>query len=522
VRRRAAETIVKARRLGMNGLEVAIGDLARLANNDKEHPMVRFSALRALVALDAKSKAETVLRVAVVLGSDAESDSFQALARWQHEPAQQLWRQRLNDPTTATQALLISINGLAISQDKSQSAQLSKLVVDRYTAFPLRLAAARALAELQPDSLEPLVSELISGNNASQRRQRILASVLLRHHSGEAAEELLEKFALDAEPAVADAALTRLIEIAPARIAKHQSELLASRDANVRRFTVQALALFPNDEHTIALARTTNDPNPGIRLLARNTLLNYATEHNLRDAVLREADKLLGEDDWRGIEQACRLVGSLDHKPAAPQLIKILPNKRTEAHATAAWALRHLAIPETLPDIFAFTKVTADRALATFRSNPNRDFDPLFTQVFQFFAAMDYKPADSLLRRFIPKLALSPDSRCAAIYALGYLNKDNPPEDLVDALIERLSDVGVSLPEQEPVRQACAVALGRMHATKALPALRHFYKIEGLGSMPGYGCGWAIEQMTGEPVDRPVPAIEFAQDWFLTPLSSKQ
>jgi HEAT repeat protein len=363
---------------------------------------------------------------------------------------------------------------------------------------------------------------LLSVSESPTRRRLTLAATLLRHHSGASAEDLLEKLALDAEPAVADLALMRLIEIAPVRITQHQTQLMASRDANVRRWTVQALALFPNEEHTIVLARTTNDPNPGIRLLARNTLLAYATQHNLRDAVLREADQLLVQDDWRGIEQACRLVGSLDHKPAAPQLVKILPNERIEAHATAAWALRRLAVPETLPDILEFTKVTADRALKQFRTIPSRDFDPLFTQIFQFFAAMKYQPAEPVLRRFVPKLSMSPDSRCAAIYALGYLHQNDPPADLATALVERLSDVGVSLPEQEPVRQACAVALGRMHATDALPTLRHFYEIESLATMAGYGCGWAIEQMTGEPVSTPEPTIEYVGDWFLTPLPSKR
>jgi hypothetical protein len=159
--------------------------------------------------------------------------------------------------------------------------------------------------------------------------------------------------------------------------------------------------------------------------------------------------------------------------------------------------------------------------MAEFRGGLTLDFDPLFTQIFQFFAAMDYKPADPVLRRFIPKLSMSPDSRCAAIYALGYLHRTNPPAELVTALVERLSDVGVSLPEQEPVRQACAVALGRMHATESLPTLRHFYEIESLATMAGYGCGWAIEQMTGEPVDKPLPTVDYVQDWFLLPLPTK-
>lgn len=104
------------------------------------------------------------------------------------------------------------------------------------------------------------------------------------------------------------------------------------------------------------------------------------------------------------------------------------------------------------------------------------------------------------------------------MWALGSLHAENPPADLAAALIGRLQDTASLPPEISLVRQHAAIALGRMKYEGALPALRDSYAMETSNSSVGYASGWAIEQMTGEPVAAPQPEMRGQSAWFLVPI----
>ena len=63
-----------------------------------------------------------------------------------------------------------------------------------------------------------------------------------------------------------------------------------------------------------------------------------------------------------------------------------------------------------------------------------------------------------------------------------------------------------------------AVTLGRMKAEAALPALRRFLKEESPNGPVGYSCGWAIHQITGEPIPQPDTHVRSRLGWFLEPI----
>ena len=56
----------------------------------------------------------------------------------------------------------------------------------------------------------------------------------------------------------------------------------------------------------------------------------------------------------RGLEQAALLLAKLDHKPAADRLVELLKDSRAEVAITAAWALRVLAEPKSLPKVLDY------------------------------------------------------------------------------------------------------------------------------------------------------------------------
>jgi hypothetical protein len=236
--------------------------------------------------------------------------------------------------------------------------------------------------------------------------------------------------------------------------------------------------------------------------------------------------RVLAGEDWRGLEQASIFLVQLDHKPAATRLVQLLTFQRPEVLVAAGWGLRRLAVPETLPaaarQFQVVYELTQDRRKgAVNESLPVADWDP---QLAQFIAAWDpqlsqlaqfigqsrYRSAESILRAQVPRRrkptdapVIGQESRAACIWALGLFHEGKVEPKLARELEERLNDAPKPMdPGDFPlVREMCAVALGRMKSRESLKSLRHYY-------VPSYAtierlspsCGWAIHEITGEPV----------------------
>ena len=48
--------------------------------------------------------------------------------------------------------------------------------------------------------------------------------------------------------------------------------------------------------------------------------LDIVLTDELRQVVIDHVTRILEGDEWRGLEQACLVLGSLDHEPAAGRL----------------------------------------------------------------------------------------------------------------------------------------------------------------------------------------------------------
>jgi hypothetical protein len=216
-------------------------------------------------------------------------------------------------------------------------------------------------------------------------------------------------------------------------------------------------------------------------------------------------------------------MAQLDHKPAAGRLVELLTFDRPEVFVTAAWGLRHLAVPETLPRVLAH--VEAALAGRFIPSGPDKSLhfesrDHQLSQLNQLLGKQKYATADAALRQFIPKMGkpVGPESRAAAIWALGLIHEGKTVSDLAAALEARLNDLSSIPPEDIRVAMMSAITLGRMKAKEALPSLRTHYRDRKPSPDPiNNASGWAIEQITGEIMPAPEPIKKAQREWFLVP-----
>ena len=72
--------------------------------------------------------------------------------------------------------------------------------------------------------------------------------------------------------------------------------------------------------------------------------------------------------------------------------------------------------------------------------------------------------------------------------------------------------------ESPGVWRMSAVTLGRMKAEAALPTLRKFWTGKLSNDPTSNACGWAIHQITGEPIPPGEAVRQVRIDWFLVPI----
>ena len=136
------------------------------------------------------------------------------------------------------------------------------------------------MAELQTSQLEHDASALLADATPKGATDRLIAALRLRRHGGDEATKLLVKLGGDDNPAAAAVALTRLVEIDIKLLLPLLPTLLASPDAAVRGFGVEALFRLPNDDRIRQLGDRLADPNPDVRSRARRALANWHLKAN--------------------------------------------------------------------------------------------------------------------------------------------------------------------------------------------------------------------------------------------------
>ncbi|MBL8848393.1 MAG: hypothetical protein JNG89_01860, partial [Planctomycetaceae bacterium] len=468
MQRMAAETIARAHRLGVPDLAAAVPPLERIVEDRASHPAARYSAAHALIVLDSQGSAEKLLGAAETYGSDLRQLVEPALADWNYQPARDLWSKRLNEPLTRRRDLVLAIRGLGRVGETAALPQLLAIVDDTTRRPDLRLEAAAAAGRIADSGLDAN-AERLAQDTRSPPVSPLCAVRLLARHASDSARQMLLGLAGRPESAVAAAAMTRLNEIDPALVVPLAEAALRNADPHVRRQGATALLALPTAERIAPLAELLADAHPEIRREVCGKLYVLAEQPELSEAVRNAAMTVLAADRWQGQEQAALLLGALGHKPAAGRMVELLELPRPEQNITAAWALRKLAVPETVPAI-----VDKARRQTQIRMQARTDdIDVQVAHLFEALGAMGATEAEPLLLEYVPKQhETGIRSRAAAIWAIGRLREGMPDTELADALDGRINDFDDKFPDHTIVKQLCVVTLVRMGAVDRAPMFR--------------------------------------------------
>ena len=517
MKRGAAAAIAEAQRRGLPGLDAAVAPLMEVLKDSQEDRIVRLTAARALVALDARRAAPLLLQCAGPADLEMAEVAEPALARWAYAPMRERWLERLEGAVGFSRLHVLAIRGLAALDAKDSTPRLLQLAEDRFAPVSVRLEAAGGLGKLQERGLADAARKLARDKSAQAVADRLVAARMLAGHRQPEAERLLVELAVDKQPSVRAIALETLLAIDPSLIFPILQDTLACGDANVRQWGAKAIVAKPSPETLASLGPILDDRHPGVRRYACESLLALAGDASLRETVLAEGRRMLHADGWRGQEQAALLLVALGDKTITDRLLALLDAPRPEAHVAAAWGLCQLAVPSTAEPIFGVLERKTESCLA---GEPLQErLDEQLALLAQAIGRMRYSPADAVLRKYIPKGSpLGETSRAAALWALGHLHAGQPDEALAVALSQRLLDLFAEEPESELVGRMAAVSLGRMKAAKTLPTLRSVYKNLTLDCGAGYACAWAIWQLTGEEIPPLAPRIVMENGWFLMPI----
>ena len=518
MQRMTAEAIVRAHAKGMKDLEEAIPRLAQILTATDSHPAARLAAAQALVALHAKEAAPQMAESASTFGADVRQLVEPALADWRYEPMHAVWLARLQSAKTPRRNLILALRSLTKAGSPSDVVELLKIVHDQFRTADVRIEAASAAGMLQTEGLEADANQLLNSPEGTGMVNRLCAMRLLVKHTSSKAQVLLEDEAVDTEPAVAVIALTRLLEISPKRVLPLVKRLLTNADPKIRKCGVDACVSSPTPERIVMLAGLLDDPHPAVRRAVCQSLYDLAKRAEFDGPVRQAATDILSGEKWRGLEQAALLLGALDHKPAAGRLVQLLDFARIEVGFAAAWGLKKLALPETLPAML--DKATRQTEIRLKPVRVPAGLDEQTAQLCEAFGQMKYAPAESLLAQYIPKNdAMGVHSRTAAIWSLGMLHEGIPDEALAQKLYARATDDSPSPPmELGPVREMSAITIGRMKAVSQAAALRQYIGSMIPASRLGMAIRWALIELTGEPISVPDAVPIKSTGWFLEPI----
>ena len=525
MQRMAAETIADARAFDLPDIEKAKPGLIKVVSADATNAAARFSAARTLIVMDAKDSAAVLFEASQKHGADLRQLVEPALAKWNHEPARKVWQKRLTTSGTRLRDLILAIRCVREVGDESSVESLLAIAHDPFRPLAARTEAVRSAGALKKSGLEANAQRFM-GVVSPSVFNRLCAVALLAQHRSEAAHLLLFQLAQDAEPSVAAGALASLNGNDPSLVVSLAKNAMRSDDANVRREAVFALNAKPTPERVTAMARLLDDPHPNVRATVRENLFRLARVAEFDAPIRSAAMTVLAGDSWRGQEQATLLLGALDHKPAAGRFVELLESPRDEVLVSAAWGLRQLAVPETLPAML--DKATRQTEL---RKNPpgppkpglSMRLDAQVGLLFEAIGEMKYAPAEGLLRRYVPKdLILGEMSRSAAIWALGHLHANQPDEGLAMLLYGRLTEPSsAEPPEWDRVRDMSLVSMVRMKTRTQWEPIQQALGPRGDSDRMYLLFRWATQQMTGKILPEPKPTVATRTGWFLEPIEEK-
>jgi HEAT repeat protein len=519
LQRRIAVDVADAWRQGFAEVKQAEPELRAVLKRTGIHPISRLAVAQALFAIGAKDATAELFEYASQADLDVRIQLEPQFGGWKHAPMIEAWRARLSDEMCERRDLMLAIHGLREAGESGAAEALTKIALASSRPVDVRLAAARAAGSVVESGLESSARGLLEGSPSTVAK--LVAVGLLRRHRSAETIAIVASLATDPEPSVASPALQVLFDIGPVEAWKYADFGLVNPDANVRRVLIEAGLAIASPETIERLGPLLNDPHPGLRRRIREEVVRLAGTESLTSTIHQQGHKLLGGDDWRGQEQAAFLLASLDQKTASTRLVELLESTRPEVTIAAAWSLRVLAVPETLPAILDRMRRVTDVRLGTTKNGPTlemKTFEAHVAHLSETFGAMKYEPAAGLLAEYVPKnFALGDESRAAAIWALGKIYDGEKKPDLSGAMVGRLNDGAGMPPEVSVVRQYSAISIGRLGVESDSGALKKLLGEDYAPDPIELSMNWALEKLTGEAVPAAKWKTPFATGWNLEP-----
>jgi len=519
LRIQALSAIATARRLGMPGLEELAPRALALLKDDKQDPAIRLAAARTLAALDARNAAADLLARDRAGDLETALVTDPALARWNTPAAGDLWLARVRDPSTSDQMLRSAMRSLGAINAQDATESLAAILADTKRSSSERAAAAEALSAIGSSQCVSMARALMK---SKALEDRLLAALVLPAGSG--AAEPLVALAQDSEPGVAAVAVEKLLAAAPDALARIVKALANHPDSIVRRHAVTVLEKHPETANIVLLGQLLNDKAPKVRAAARESMITLDADASLRDKVRQTATDRLNSGEWRALEQAALVLGSVHDTSAKDRCIALLRHEQPQVRVAAVIALRRLKLPETLPVELKRAQELAAEYLEKSEVKgkgraPNSEFvdmDNELSQLNQNLGDGKFAEAGAFLRKFIPKNSgWGSDARAAAIWSLGMLNNDQTSLQLAMALMGRLTDNNQLNPEASSVRVMSAISLARMNDKGAKGAFTR--TIPEASGVLAEACEWGLAYLDGKPYAGPQPSEIVTSDWFLEP-----
>lgn len=551
-RRRAAWALSEAYGRGLNEAAEAAPILLALLTRPDPDRHVRLAAATTLIRMDHRPAAAAILSSCDADGLDMMLIADPALATWDYAPAREAWRRRISDPNAGRIAKRSAIESLGQVRDPAAFEALLH-IAKAPPDFPgLALPAGRAAGIVRPIE-RSLVTEAMALAQGSVESRLITVALLETETSLEAAA-LLTTLANDTEPAVAAAALHRLDALKPDMARTPSLEAIKRDDTTLRRVALANLCRTADDETFDAIAPLLADPDVTIRRTARDTLAEMHGTGSLTSRVEYLSAAALSDQDWRVREQGAILSGLIRRSASWKGLLPLLNDPAPRVRLAAAYALRRVAVDESLPVIHAHVEMlfgsmkeqTRQQFEAEDRMQLEReeadqtganeripgvslvehtakvrliaDTDRELVQLIQLLGLRNYKPADGLLRRFVPKNAAPwVNARAAAIWSLSKLNPESDKQ-LTTLWQARATDNNPLTAEAPAVRTAAIIALAATKQTQSIPVIAEQYGRRDVNEERVLGAArWALGALTGT-MPPPVVIEHTEIGWFLDPL----
>ena len=528
----AAKTIGKAAELGVAGLDVTITPLIALVTDPDNRALVRHTAAMSLVQLNAKQAGESLLELVKSGDFDLSAIVEPAFAEWDTAGAVEVWRTRSvefqSKKQKSSSLFRLAIAGLGKIGNDADRQSLVAIAKDTEQNAVLRIAAARSVAGtlVQPD-LE--IAEKLTATNrvADYLIAALLASSPPSDENRDRSLAMITKLVNSKHSTVHVVAYEALAKWNPAAVLGFGQQVTNHFHFRVRGAYANSLNQLITADNVLELATFLNDPHPQIRMQVREWLLTASKTEELLPSVISAMQSAIVSDHWRMQEQAMHIAVALDQKQVAVDIIELLKSQRNEVIATSGWALRRLAVPDTLPQILEYCE-----GLKVAFEGEKLPYDTMFSineqvaHLFQMFGQMKYAKSMPLMYRFIRKNQLIRFRvRSSAVWAAGLIYEGDLHGDpkLEKVLLERLNDDAPMPPEDDLVKRMACISLARMES-KGTETISSLWKYHGrtkpFGALRG-GTEYALERLIAEKFPTPAAKIYSTGPWLLEPYEFK-